>query len=116
MENIGVKHGTFDLDIKTIFRELISEGFTKKLEIRYYWDSHGKKVWDFQPAESIIYPEPVKYELYREVKEYNFEYVPKQTYEFLELYFNGDKLRKGEITLFRELKTKIKLEVCVGAG
>ena len=55
-------------------------------------------------------------ELYKEVKEYNFEFVPKQTYEFLELYFNGYKLYKGEITLFRELKTKIKLEVCVGAG
>jgi hypothetical protein len=107
---------TFDLDITTISRELVLTGTTKKIECRYYWDSHGDKVWDFQPAETFKYPEPKKYELYREVKEYNFEFVPKQNFEFLELYLDGERFYVGEITCFRELKTKVKLEVCVGAG
>lgn len=116
MENNGIKYGTFDLDIKTISRELEMEGYTKKVEIRYYWDSHGKKVWDFQPAETRKYTESKKFELYREVREYHFEYVPTQTWDFLLLYIDGEKLDLGEITSVQELKTKIKLEVCVGAG
>jgi hypothetical protein len=35
----------------------------------------------------------------------------------LELFVDGERLTGiGEITLFKELKTKIKLECCVGAG
>ena len=107
---------TCDLDIKTISRELVYSGYTKKVECRYYWDSHGDKVMDFQPAETFKYDEPKKFELYREVREYNFEYVPAQTWDFLEFYIDGKRIDVGEVTCFKELKTKVKLEVCVGAG
>lgn len=116
MEDKSIKHGTFDLDIKTISRELVCEGYTKKVVCKNYWDSHGKKIWDFTAPTQHTFDFPKKFELYREVREYNFEYVPKQTFEFLFLYIEGQLLDVGEITSFRELKTQIKLEVCVGAG
>lgn len=103
-------------DVKLISRELVTEGYTKRVDFRYYWDSHGKKVWDFKPAEAIKYDKPKKFELYREVREYHFEYVPTQTWEFLCFYVDGQLVDYGEITSFRELKTKVKIEACVGAG
>jgi hypothetical protein len=106
----------FDTDIKIISRELVAEGFTKRVDCRYYWDSHGNKVWDFQPADSFKYSEPKKFELYREIREYHFEYVPTQIWEFLFLYIDGEKIDVGEIASFEELKTKVKLQCCVGAG
>ena len=114
MENNEVKHGTVDLDIKVISRELVAEGYTKKVECNNYWDSHGKAI----PWGKEVYnlERLKKYELYREVREYHFEYVPTQTWEFLFLYIDGEKLEVGEITKCTELKTKVKLEVCVGAG
>lgn len=30
-------------DVKLISRELVTEGYTKRVDFRYYWDSHGKK-------------------------------------------------------------------------
>ncbi len=109
-----MEHKTIDLDIKTISRELVCEGFTKKVECKNYWDSHGTKVWQADTQHAFDFPK--KFELYREVREYNFEYVPKQTFEFLFLYIEGKLLDVGEITEFRELKTKVKLQCCIGAG
>jgi hypothetical protein len=34
----------------------------------------------------------------------------------LQLFVDGKKLEIGEITEYRELKTKVKLKVCTGAG
>jgi hypothetical protein len=104
----------FDIDIKTISRELVCEGYTKKVYCKNYWNSHGTKVW--QADTQYAFDREKKFELYREVREYNFEYVPKQTFEFLLLDIEGERFDVGEITSFRELKTKVKLECCIGAG
>lgn len=108
--------GTLKTDMKVISRELVQAGSTKRFDIRYYWDSHGDTVWDFKEPETLKYPEPKKYELYREVREYYFEFCPTQTWEFLFLYIDGEQIDLGEITFVKALKTKVKIESCVGAG
>lgn len=108
--------GTLDVNMKVISRELVQEGYTKRFDLRYYWDSHGDTVWDFKEPETWKYSELKKYELYKEVREYYFDFVPTQTWEFLFLYIDGEKVDVGEITFFKPLKTKIKIESCVGAG
>ena len=108
--------GTLKTDMKVISRELVQAGSTKRFDIRYYWDSHGKTIWDFKEPETRKYPDPVKYEVYREVREYYFDFCPTQTWEFLFLYINGEKIDVGEITFIESLKTKVKIESCVGAG
>ena len=111
-----MKTGTIDIDMKVVSRELVQEGYTKRLDLRYYWDSHGKTIWDFEEPEIRKYSEPKKYEVYREVREYSFEYCPNQTWDFLFLYIDGEKVDIGEITCVQALKTKVKVESCVGAG
>lgn len=108
--------GTIKTDMKVISRELVQEGYTKRFDIRYYWDSHGDRVWDFKEPESWEYPEPKKYEVYKEVREYYFDFCQTQTWEFLFLYIDGEKVDIGEITCVQSLKTKVKIESCVGAG
>ena len=108
--------GTIKTDMKVISRELVQEGSTKRIDIRYYWDSHGKTIWDFEEPEIWKYPEPKKYEVYKEVREYYFSFCPTQTWEFLFLYIDGEKVDLGQITCVKSLKTKVKIESCVGAG
>ena len=108
--------GTLKTDMKVISRELVQEGYTKRFDIRYYWDSHGKTLWNFKEPETWKYSEPVKYEVYHEVREYYFDFCPTQTWEFLFLYINSEKIDVGEITFIEYLKTKVKIESCVGAG
>ena len=80
--------GPIKTDMKVVSRELVQEGYTKRFDIRYYWDSHGKTIWDFQEPETWKYPEPKKYKLYKEVREYYFEFCPTMTCEFLFLYID----------------------------
>lgn len=106
---------TIDVNMTVISRELVSEGYTKKVECKNYWDYHGKRV-EYAPTQYTFDCEK-KYELYREVREYHFECVPTQTWEFLLLYVEGEELKDlGQITYFKPLKTKVKLDCCVGAG
>lgn len=52
------------MKIIEISRELIQEGYTKRVDIKAYWDSHGKSIpWD--GIQIFKYPESKKYELYR---------------------------------------------------
>ena len=50
------------------------------------------------------------------MREYNFKYTGPYPAEFLFLYIDGQQLDVGEIVEFRELKTKLKLTCCIGAG
>ena len=108
--------GPIKTDMKVVSRELVQEGYSKRFDIRYYWDSHGKAIWDFEEPETRKYSEPKKFELYKEVREYYFEFCPTMTCEFLFLYIDGEKVDIGEITYVEALKTKVKIESCVGAG
>lgn len=106
--------GTIKLDRKLISKELLVDGFTAKVDCKNYWDSHGKRV-EYSPTQHK-FDSQKKFEIYREVWEYYFDFVPTQTWEFWHLYIDGEKLDLGEITRYEVLKTKLKLDVCVGAG
>ena len=106
--------GTIKVDRKLISKELLVDGFTAKVDCKNYWDSHGKRV-EYAPTQHK-FDRQKKFEIYREVWEYYFDFVPTQTWEFWHLYIDGEKLDLGEITRYEVLKTKLKLDVCVGAG
>jgi hypothetical protein len=104
------------MKVTEISRELVSEGYTKRVDTKAYWDSHGKAIpWD--GSQVFKYPEPKKYELYRVKQLWESEYIQPQEFAHLELFLDGERLPNiGEITCFEELKTKVKLDCCVGAG
>ena len=106
--------GTIKVDRKLISKELLVDGFTAKVDCKNYWDSHGKRV-EYAPTQHK-FDRQKKFEIYREVWEYYFDFVPTQTWEFWHLYIDGEKFDLGEITRYEVLKTKLKLDVCVGAG
>lgn len=97
-------------------RRLIRAGYTKRVDTKAYWDSHGKAIpWD--GSKVLKYTEPKKYDLYRVGYVMESEYIKPYEFTQLELYLDGERLTDiGEITRFEELKTKLKLDCCVGAG
>lgn len=99
-----------------ISRELVREGYSKRVDTKAYWDSHGKAIpWD--GSQIFKYSELKKYELYRVKKRLESEYIKPYEFEEIEFFIDGERLKDiGPITRFEELKTKIKLDVCVGAG
>ena len=106
--------GTIKTNRKLISKELLVDGFTARIDCKNYWDSHGKRV-EWNPT-SHKFDTKKKFEIYQEVWEYYFDCVPTQTWEFWHLYIDGEKLDLGEITSYEVLKTKLKLDVCIGAG
>lgn len=109
--------GGLIMKITEISRELVREGYTKKVDCKNYWDSHGKKIWDFVAPTQYAFDRLKKYELYRVKQLWESEYIKPMESEHLELFIEGKRLDDlGEITEFRELKTKLKLDCCVGAG
>jgi hypothetical protein len=106
----------FDFETREISRKLIAEGYTNKVYCKNYWDAHGKRHYDFKAPTQYKFDKPKKFELYRVEIEHQFKYTGTTVFEFLYLYIDGEKLDVGEITEFRELKTKINLDCCVGAG
>jgi hypothetical protein len=106
---------TIKTNRKLIERELLVEGFTKKVECKNYWDSHDTRI--NQADTQLKFDCEKKFEIYKEVYEYYFDFVPTQTWEFWNLYINGQKVDDlGEITSYHALKTKLKLDCCIGAG
>jgi hypothetical protein len=106
---------TIKTNRKLISKELLVEGFTKKVECKNYWDSHDTRI--DQADTQLKFDCEKKFEIYKEVYEYYFDFVPTQTWEFWNLYINGQKVEDlGEITSYNALKTKLKLDCCVGAG
>ena len=114
-ENTMAETFTFKTNRKLIERALLVDGFTKKVECKNYWDSHGTR---FDRADTQLkFDCEKKFEIYKEVYEYYFDFVPTQTWEFWNLYIDGQKVEDlGEITSYHALKTKLKLDCCVGAG
>lgn len=104
------------MKVTELTRELVCEGYTKRIDIKNYWDAHGKAIpWGVDKV--LRYSELRKFELYRVKKLWEFDHVDPYEAEFLFLYIDGTQLQDiGEITLFEELKTKIKLQCCVGTG
>lgn len=98
-----------------VSRDLVAMTYTRKIDCSNYWDSHGKAI----PCAATQYKfdSLKKVELYRVVREHHSQYIPTYTTEWLYLYVDGKQLEGlGEITKYRALKTKVKLDCCVGAG
>lgn len=105
---------TFDIETEVLSNELLTSCMKDKIECENYWDSHGKILPEAKTQYKFDFPK--KIELYRKTVKYFFKHCPDQVFEFLEVFVDGKKLNVGEITKYTELKTKIKLKCCTGAG
>lgn len=107
---------TINPKVTQLSRELVREGYTKRIDIKSYWDSHGRAI-PWKEDQIIKYPEFKKFELYRVINLWESDYHRPVELEFLHLYIDGERLTDiGEITCMETLKTKLKLDCCVGAG
>ena len=106
---------TLDITSKELSRTLLYEGYTKKVECKNYWDSHGKRI-EYDPTQHKFDSEK-KFEIYKVVTE---TFYPALNYthqsEWWKLYIDGEYLDVGELMGYNVLKTKLKLDCCVGAG
>lgn len=104
------------MKVTEISRELVQIGYTKRVDVKSYWDAHGRAI-PWEKDQIFKYPEFKKYELYRVQKKIESEYIRPYEFEELELFVEGNCLGDiGQITCFQALKTKLKLDCCVGAG
>jgi hypothetical protein len=104
-----------------ISRELVYQCYADRIDTKAYWDFHGKAIpWD--GSQTFKYNRRKKVDLYRVEKRLESEYIKSyefEPYEFeeLELFVDGERLTDiGQITKFKEFKTKVRLDCCVGAG
>lgn len=109
-----VKSGTIT---KEISRTLLLEGFTKKVECKNYWDSHGTRI-ECAPTQ-YTFDREKKFEIWEVVTE---TYCPStnytQTYTDWKLVVEGRLLDPdlGQIMGYAHLKTKLKLDCCIDYG
>ena len=106
----------FKWDNIELSRKKVYECEKKRIDINAYWDSHGKHIpWD--GSQVLKYEEPKKLELYHVRHCIETDNTKPYEYDDLELFIDGKRLREiGQITCFKELKTKVRLDCCVGAG
>ncbi len=104
----------FNFKSRELSRNLLTAGYTKKIDCINYWDSHGKKV-DWEPTQHKFDYEK-KFEIVKVVTETEFPYTGKHVSENWLLYIDGKELSVGEIMSYKVLKTKLKLTCCIGAG
>ena len=99
-----------------ISRKVVFDGFTKRVDTKAYWDAHGKVV-PWEDSKIFKYSELKRWELHEVEYRMESEYLQPYEYSVLELFIEGERLTDiGQITYFEELKTKLKLDCCVGAG
>jgi hypothetical protein len=104
----------FDIKRTELRRELLTEGFTNKIDCVNYWDSHGMKI-EYAPTQHKFDREK-KFEIYKVTTEIEYPYSGKYVSEDWEIHVEGKKLSVGELMGYRILKTKLKLTCCIGAG
>ena len=106
---------TLNITTKELSRKLLHEGYTKKIECKNYWDSHGKRVeWD--PTQHKFDQEK-KFEIWEvETETYYPSINITQKYVNWYLFVDGEKFDAGWIMGYDHLKTKLKLDCCVGCG
>lgn len=104
------------MDIIEISRELIYQCYANRIDTKAYWDSHGKAIpWD--GSQIFKYDRRQKVDVYRVGKRMESEFIKPWEFDELEVFVNGERLTNiGQVTQVTELKTKVKLDCCVGAG
>ena len=104
------------MEIKEISREHVYSTYATRIDCNAYWDSHGKHI-PWEGSKVIKFEVSKKLDLYRVEKRMESEYIRPYEFAELELFIDGERLHGvGEITYFTELKSKVKLDCCVGAG
>lgn len=109
--------GTLDITTKEISRKLLHEGYTKKVDCKNYWDSHGKRV-EHAPSQ-YKFDREKKFEIWEVVTETYYPAIDiTQTYTDWYLKVEGKELDPdlGWIMSYNHLKTKLKLDCCIGTG
>ena len=102
---------------KEISRTLLHEGFTKKVECKNYWDSHGHRV-NYADTQYKFDCEK-KFEIWEVVTETYYPAIDlTQQYTDWRLFVEGKPLDPdmGWVMGYDHLKTKLKLDCCVGCG
>lgn len=102
---------------KEVSRTLLHEGFTKKVECKNYWDSHGTRI-ECAPTQ-YTFDREKKFEIWEVVTEtYCSSTNYTQTYVDWELVVEGKPLdpNLGRIMGYAHLKTKLKLDCCIDCG
>ena len=108
---------TLDITTKEISRKLLYEGFTKKVECKNFWDSHGTRV-EYAPTQ-YKFDREKKFEIWEVETETYYPAIDyTQTTTDWRLLVEGEKLdlNLGWIMEYDHLKTKLKLDCCVGCG
>ena len=106
---------TFDTEVKEFSRELLYEGYTKKIEASKYWNSHGHRSdWG---KEEITFDKPKKIQVI-EVKGETYLKELNYTLQWTEwkILVDGEELKIGDATSYHALKTKFKVDFCMGTG
>ena len=106
-----------DITTKEIGRKLLHEGYTKKVECKNFWDSHGRRV-EYDPTQ-YKFDREKKFEIW-EVETETFYPALNHTQRYTDwrILVEGEKLdpNLGWIMEYDHLKTKLKLDCCVGCG
>ena len=106
-----------NITTKEIGRKLLYEGYTKKIDCTNYWDSHGKRV-EYAPTQ-YKFDREKKFEIWEVETETFYPAIDyTQTTTDWRLLVEGEKLdpNLGWIEEYNHLKTKLKLDCCVGCG
>ena len=106
-----------NITTKELSRKLLYEGYTKKIECTNYWDSHGKRV-EYDPTQYKFDSEK-KFEIWEiETETYYPAIDYTQTSAYWKLLVDGESLdpNLGWLMEYNHLKTKLKLDCCVGCG
>ena len=103
-----------DITTRELSRKLLTTGCTNKIDCTKYWDAHGKRS-EWEP-EQHKFDKPKKFEVVRVLTEWNFSDGPSVFEDWL-LYIDGKQYNiGGDIMKYEVLKTKLKLDVCIGHG
>lgn len=106
-----------DITTKEVGRKLLHKGFTKKVECKNFWDSHGKRV-DYADTQ-YKFDREKSFEIWEVVTETFYPAINfTQTYTNWHLKVEGEPLDPdlGWIMGYDHMKTKLKLDCCVGCG
>jgi hypothetical protein len=108
---------TLDIKTKELSRTLLHEGYTKKVECKNYWDSHGTRV-EYARTQ-YKFDREKKFEIWEVVTETYYPSIDlTQQHTDWRLLVEGEKLDPdmGWVMGYDHLKTKLKLDCCVGCG
>lgn len=101
----------FDYKANELSREVLTQGYTKHIDYTEYWYSHGMRS-EYEPT-SVVFDKPRKFEIVKTIIEYVFD-DHSMVVEYWDLFVDGELSKTGETMSYEVLKTKLKLDICIG--